>query len=104
MVMGRVTYLHHYVRIASTYLAQMLIRPLEQLPALYFAVLMFGGLLDHYVFGSKRFNSRTKWTVFAIVAYAIVDAFWRFSPLAFGMDGPAADYKGLGWRKVRRRL
>ncbi|KAH7107680.1 glycosyltransferase family 39 protein [Auriculariales sp. MPI-PUGE-AT-0066] len=83
MVMGRVTYLHHY------------------LPALYFAVLMFGGLLDHYIFNSRwiYLNARAKWTVFTLISFGIIDTFWLFSGLAFGIEGPISEHSGLGWRK-----
>ncbi|KZV87393.1 glycosyltransferase family 39 protein [Exidia glandulosa HHB12029] len=81
VIMGRVTYVHHY------------------LPALYFAVLSFGALLDHFVFSSRRLNARAKWTVFGLIVFAVVDTFWWFKGIAFGIDGPIGEHKGLQWRK-----
>jgi len=81
LIMGRVTYVHHY------------------LPTLYFSVLMAAHLLDHFIFSSRRLKTKTKWIVFGICSSAIVGTFWLFKGLAFGMDGPIADHKGLLWRK-----
>ena len=81
--MGRVTYVHHY------------------LPTLYFAVLMAGHLLDHFVFRPKRVSERTKNIVFAVVGVAIVANFWWFRGMAWGMDGPIRNHWGMAWRKVR---
>jgi len=82
LIMGRVTYVHHY------------------LPTLYFAVLMFAHLLDHFIFSSRRLILRTKTIAFGICAGSIVLCFWWFKGVAFGIDGPIADHKGLLWRKT----
>ncbi|KDQ16238.1 glycosyltransferase family 39 protein [Botryobasidium botryosum FD-172 SS1] len=82
MIMGRVTYIHHY------------------LPALWFSVLMAGHLIDHFVFSSKRLSERTKQIVFGICAGAVIGTFWWFRGLAFGVEGPIGDQKGLLWRKT----
>lgn len=82
LLMGRVTYIHHY------------------LPTLYFAVLMLGHVIDHFVLSSKRFSERTKWISFGICVFAIVGCFWWFSGLAFGVIGPINDYWGLQWRST----
>ncbi|KAJ7482949.1 glycosyltransferase family 39 protein [Mycena galericulata] len=82
LIMGRVTYLHHY------------------LPTLYFAVLMFGHILDHFLFSSRRFGNTTKGVAFGICAGAIVGCFWWFKGVAFGIDGPIGEHKGLLWRKT----
>lgn len=79
---GRVTYLHHY------------------LPTLWFAVIMAGNLLDHFVFKSRRFTERTKWIVFTLVAGSIVGTFWLFRACAWGIEGPASALVGRRWRKV----
>ncbi|PFH46089.1 glycosyltransferase family 39 protein [Amanita thiersii Skay4041] len=81
LIMGRVTYLHHY------------------LPTLYFSVLMFAHVLDHVVFSSRRFTEKTKWIAFGIIAGLIVCTFWWFRGVAFGIDGPVNDHWGLLWRK-----
>ncbi|KAL0580607.1 Dolichyl-phosphate-mannose--protein mannosyltransferase 2 [Marasmius crinis-equi] len=86
LIMGRVTYVHHY------------------LPTLYFAVLMFGHVLDHFLFQpssyfTRRFGMQGKMIAFGIVAGIIVGVFWWFKALAFGVHGPMNDHWGLGWRK-----
>ncbi|KAF8624120.1 hypothetical protein AX15_006029 [Amanita polypyramis BW_CC] len=81
LIMGRVTYIHHY------------------LPTLYFSVLMFGHLLDHFIFSSRRLSMRTKWIAFGTMAGAIVLTFWWFRGLVFGIDGPINNHWGLLWRE-----
>jgi C-terminal four TMM region of protein-O-mannosyltransferase len=71
------------------------------LPTLYFSVLMLAHLLDHFMFSSSRLTRKTKSIIFGICAFAIVGSFWWFKGLAFGIDGPINDHKGLLWRKVR---
>lgn len=82
LIMGRVTYLHHY------------------LPTLYFSVLMLAHLLDHFMFSSRRLGQRKKIIAFVICAGSIVGCFWWFRGVAWGIEGPVGDYWGLGWRKV----
>ncbi|KDQ61319.1 glycosyltransferase family 39 protein [Jaapia argillacea MUCL 33604] len=81
MIMGRVTYVHHY------------------LPTLYFSVLMLAHLLDHFIFTSRRLSERTKWISFAVCTTIIVGTFWWFRGMAWGMDGSINDHWGLLWRK-----
>jgi len=81
LVMGRVTYVHHY------------------LPALYFSMLMAAHIIDHFVFSSRRVEESHKWMVFGICVFLIVGVFWWFRGVAWGIDGPIKDYHGLGWRK-----
>ncbi|KAF6750517.1 hypothetical protein DFP72DRAFT_851604 [Ephemerocybe angulata] len=54
LIMGHVTYLHRY------------------LPTLYFAVLMFGRVLDQFIFSSRRFSMRTKAIVFGVLLSILV--------------------------------
>ncbi|BGP29202.1 Dolichyl-phosphate-mannose--protein mannosyltransferase 2 [Rhodotorula toruloides] len=82
LIMGRVTYLHHY------------------LPTLWFSVLMAGVLLDHFFFRSRRLTGRTKTLVFAIVAGAVVGTWWWFRACAWGIHGPASNLWGRKWRKT----
>ena len=100
MIMGRVTYVHHYV---SLYTKSSLILDSKslQLPTRYFAVLMFAHLLDHFVFTAKRLQERTKWIVFYVFVASLVLMFWWFKGFAFGIDGPINNQWGLKWRKVR---
>lgn len=65
---------------------------------------MLAHILDHFIFSSRRLSAKTKRIAFGICAGAIVGTFWWFSGLAFGVDGPITDYKGLLWRKVRTPL
>ncbi|KAH0583383.1 hypothetical protein H2248_009010 [Termitomyces sp. 'cryptogamus'] len=81
LVMGRVTYVHHY------------------LPTLYFSVLMCAHMFDHFVFSSRRYSTQTKWIVFGVAAGTIVCTFWWFKGMAFGIDGPINEHWGLLWRK-----
>ncbi|KZV66535.1 glycosyltransferase family 39 protein [Peniophora sp. CONT] len=82
MIMGRVTYVHHY------------------LPTLYFAVLMAGHLIDHFIFRPKRITERTKNITFAVLTVAIIANFWWFRSMAWGMDGPIRNHWGMAWRKT----
>ncbi|KAJ7746290.1 glycosyltransferase family 39 protein [Mycena metata] len=82
LIMGRVTYVHHY------------------LPTLYFAVLMFGHMLDHFIFASRRLGFTAKGVAFGICASAVIGTFWWFKGVAFGIDGPILEHKGLLWRKT----
>ncbi|GAA6041203.1 hypothetical protein JCM8097_008341 [Rhodosporidiobolus ruineniae] len=82
LIMGRVTYLHHY------------------LPTNWFPVIMVGVLLDHFVFKSRRFPRRTKAIVFGLVVGAIIGTFWYFHACAWGIEGPAEKtMAGRKWRK-----
>ncbi|KAG8968931.1 Protein O-mannosyltransferase 2 [Tulasnella sp. 419] len=81
MIMGRVTYLHHY------------------LPTLYFAVIMLGHMIDHFIFKSRRLSEQVKWGAFTVCASAIIGVWWWFKAVALGIDGPVNDHKGLQWRK-----
>ena len=72
----------------------------KQLPTLYFAVLMFGHLLDHFIFSSRRISTNKKWIAFGTVAGVIFLTFWWFKGLAFGIAGPINQHWGLQWRKV----
>ena len=98
--MGRVTYVHHYVRTSFLCIRGSVADPAHQLPTLYFSVLMVAHLLDHFIFSSQRYTQRTKSIVFGLCAVAVVANFWWFRGLAFGVDGPIKDYTGLQWRKV----
>ncbi|KAF7324769.1 Glycosyltransferase family 39 protein [Mycena kentingensis (nom. inval.)] len=82
LVMGRVTYVHHY------------------LPTLYFAVLMFAHMLDHFIFSSPRVPFVARAAVFGVCAAAVLGTFWWFKGVAFGIDGPINAHTGLGWRKT----
>ncbi|KNZ76252.1 Dolichyl-phosphate-mannose--protein mannosyltransferase 2 [Termitomyces sp. J132] len=105
LVMGRVTYVHHYVRPhqypSLFHFAHTEIDEHAQLPTLYFSVLMCAHMFDHFVFSSRRYSTQTKWIVFGVAAGTIVCTFWWFKGMAFGIDGPINEHWGLLWRKVR---
>lgn len=75
--MGRVTYLHHYF------------------PALYFSILMFGFLLDHF---TRSYSKTVQYAVFIPVYIAVIYTFIHFADISFGMLGPITDYRSLVWR------
>lgn len=81
LIMGRVTYLHHYM------------------PPLWFAVLLLGHLLDHFVFSSARLTPRAKKLAFGAYAAAVVGVFFWFKGVSFGIDGPIEEHWGLRWRR-----
>jgi len=82
LIMGRVTYIHHY------------------LPTLWFSVLMTGHVLDQLVFAERRkFRESTKNAMFVLCAVAIAGAFWWFRAISFGIEGPVGDHHGWQWRR-----
>lgn len=72
----------------------------DQLPTLYFAVIMLAHMLDHFIFSSRRLVMKTKAIAFGVCAGSIILCFWWFKGVAFGIDGPIDEHKGLLWRKV----
>lgn len=88
VIMGRVTYVHHYV------------------PALYFAMIVFLYELEALTRGLIRSNSNTKKIAYAVIYgawYAVViGVFWYWRFVSFGMKGPKEAYKHLdllpSWR------
>ena len=97
--MGRVTYLHHYVCLAYVLLGYKS-DFIFQLPTLYFAVLMLSHVLDHFIFSSRRYTTKTKNIVFGVLAFILILNFWWFKGVVFGIEGPIDEHKGLQWRKV----
>jgi dolichyl-phosphate-mannose-protein mannosyltransferase len=61
---------------------------------------MLSHLLDHFIFSSRRFTTKTKGIVFGVIAFIIAATWWWFKGVSFGITGPVNDHKGLGWRKV----
>jgi len=84
--MGRVTYLHHYF------------------PALWFSILMFGMMVDHFVFKAKSnklvaLTAANKLGICLALCLAILlTGFW-FRECAWGIAGPIHLYKYRQWRK-----
>lgn len=77
VIMGRVTYLHHYV------------------PAQYFATFVTGFIMEALVYRPLKNYKYVVWVLFSIAYVAIVGTFWYISPLSLGMPGPVADYRYL---------
>ena len=61
---------------------------------------MLSHVLDHFIFSSKRYTTKTKAIVFGVLSSILLFTFWWFKDAAFGITGPIADHKGLLWRKV----
>ncbi|KAA8913286.1 dolichyl-phosphate-mannose-protein mannosyltransferase [Sphaerosporella brunnea] len=76
IAMGRVTYVHHYY------------------PALYFAILVFGFLFNHLC---ERLPKNVSHVLYAVVYAITIGLFVLFSPISFGMTGPASQYSYLKW-------
>ena len=77
-LMGRVTYVHHYY------------------PALIFGVLCLGLLFNLAV---GKASLRTQLLVTSIYGILTFANYIYFAPMAYGMDGPAAQFKGRQWLK-----
>jgi len=120
LIMGRVTYLHHYVRPFPSTLphSRRLILPFsrliplppslalscsfvlanKQLPTLWFAVLMAGHVLNHLIFDSQRLSPGARFIWFIIWTGSVIVNFWWFKDFALGIYGPVNDHKGWLWR------
>ena len=62
---------------------------------------MLAHVLDHFIFSSKLLTTKVKNIFFGVFAFLLLFSFWWFKGVAFGIDGPIAEYKGLQWRSVR---
>lgn len=88
VVMGRVTYVHHYV------------------PALYFAMIVFVYEFEAFTLPLKDSPSAAKRVAYAVlygIIYAVVlGTFWYWRYISFGMEGPKEDWSHLtllkSWR------
>ncbi|TGZ79630.1 glycosyltransferase family 39 protein [Ascodesmis nigricans] len=76
VAMARVTYVHHYY------------------PALYFAILVFGFLFNHTM---KRVPKVVAYVAYGLTYITIIGLFVLFSPIVFGMQGPASQWAHLKW-------
>lgn len=118
LLMGRVTYIHHY------------------LPTLYFAVIVMAHLLDHFFWNDATaryridlgqflrtgrlstgkasawlhdapnppsrgtpLSERTKNILFGVAVLLLFGIFWWFRAISFGMSGDISEWHGLKWRK-----
>ncbi|KAG0312777.1 Protein O-mannosyltransferase 2 [Dissophora globulifera] len=80
-IMGRVTYLHHYF------------------PALYFTLLLFSFLMDHFLF-RPSVSARTRAAVWTVAFVAVGGTFLYFWDISYGIRGPASQMGHLQWRKA----
>ncbi len=76
LVMARVTYVHHYY------------------PALYFAILCNGFVLDWYTRGLPKM---VQWSIFGALYVLVIGLFWLFKDICFGMVGPNQQWSHLRW-------
>ncbi|CCK71137.1 dolichyl-phosphate-mannose-protein mannosyltransferase PMT6 KNAG_0G00810 [Huiozyma naganishii CBS 8797] len=76
VVMGRVTYVHHYV------------------PALYFAIMVFGFAMNYWVYPKHPLISIP---VYLAMFSGCIYIYYYFSPLCQGMDGAPMKYLYLEW-------
>ncbi|KAL9106347.1 MAG: hypothetical protein Q9227_008616 [Pyrenula ochraceoflavens] len=77
VAMARVTYVHHYY------------------PALYFAILSAGFLMD-WLTRSLRSNV-VRWGVYSVLYIAVVALFVVFKDIVFGMEGSNQQWRYLKW-------
>lgn len=82
IMMGRVTYLHHYV------------------PALYFAIFVAGFVMELFV--ARRMSRYVAWFIYGLLYLAVVGVFWRYRHFSWGMLGPVNKFSYLrmfdSWR------
>jgi dolichyl-phosphate-mannose-protein mannosyltransferase len=76
VAMARVTYVHHYY------------------PALYFAILSAGFLVD---WTTQKLASRVRWGVYFVLYAVIIGLFVLFKDIVFGMQGKNQQWRYLKW-------
>ncbi|KAK8107726.1 protein o-mannosyl transferase [Apiospora kogelbergensis] len=76
VVMARVTYVHHYY------------------PALYFAILTLGFLVDFFARTQKK---AIQYAVYGILYTVIIGLYIFFMPICWGMTGPNKEYSYMKW-------
>lgn len=79
VAMARVTYVHHYY------------------PALYFAILTMGFVLDWVTRPLSRKDKRIEWAVFATLYTLTAALFYLFRAVVFGMQGSHTQWRHLKW-------
>lgn len=79
VAMARVTYVHHYY------------------PALYFAILTSGFVVDWVTRPLARKNKMIEWAVYGALYLAVAGLFVLFSPIVFGMVGDNRQWRHLRW-------
>ncbi|KAJ1338160.1 dolichyl-phosphate-mannose-protein mannosyltransferase [Microdochium nivale] len=76
VVMARVTYVHHYY------------------PALYFAILAYGFLVNFFAKDQKKV---VQYTVYGVLYTVIIGLYIYFIPICWGMTGPNQQYSYMKW-------
>ncbi|KAI4144697.1 MAG: hypothetical protein LQ340_006556 [Diploschistes diacapsis] len=79
VIMSRVTYVHHYY------------------PALYFAILTAGFLMNWSTNPLAKRNRSYEWAVYGGLYVLVTGLFVYFSPIVFGMTGSNKDYRYMKW-------
>lgn len=79
VAMARVTYVHHYY------------------PALYFAILTTGFVVDWWTRPLSRMDKRVEWAVYAGLYILIAGLFYLFRAIVFGMVGSNKQWSHLKW-------
>jgi len=79
IVMGRVTYVHHYY------------------PALYFAILSTGFVVNWVTRPLARMNPLIEWGFYTVLYAVVIGLFVLFSPFVFGMEGKSSQFAYLKW-------
>lgn len=76
VVMARVTYVHHYY------------------PALYFAILSFGFLVDWTL---RNLQKPIQYGLYSVLYAVIIGLYIMFMPICWGMTGPNKQYSYMKW-------
>ncbi|CAF9907876.1 MAG: hypothetical protein GOMPHAMPRED_006009 [Gomphillus americanus] len=79
VIMARVTYVHHYY------------------PALYYAILSFGFVVDWFTRPIHRKNKVLEGAIYTGLYVTVAGLFVYFAPIVFGMTGANANYKYMKW-------
>ena len=82
VAMARVTYVHHYY------------------PALYFAILVMGFVMDwctRPLSRGKGLGKTGEWAVYGVLYAGVVGLFWLFRAVVFGMEGSNQQWRHLKW-------
>ena len=79
VLMARVTYVHHYY------------------PALYFAILTMGFMMDWFTKPLQRKDKKLEWAVYSVLYIAVIGLFWTFRAIVFGMEGDNKQWRHLRW-------
>ncbi|CAD6593924.1 MAG: Protein O-mannosyltransferase 2 [Alectoria sarmentosa] len=79
VAMARVTYVHHYY------------------PALYFAILTMGFVVDWMTRPLARKDKRIEWAIYGLLYVLVIGLFVLFRAIVFGMEGDNKQWRHLKW-------